>query len=83
MRVILTVILLLLTVLAADLISRFLVAVLAFAVAVVLFLVLVGVGAVIIVVGWSDESFDLMIGGAIVMLLPVFGAGRLVWRARG
>ncbi len=83
MRFILTAILFLLAILAAGRFSRYLVAALAFGVSVMLFLVLFVVGAVMIVLGWSDESFDLMIGGGIVMLLPLFGAGNLLKRARG
>ena len=83
MRFILIAILFLLAILAAGRFSRYLVAALAFGVSVMLFLVLFVVGAVMIVLAWSDESLGLMIGGGIVILLPLFGAWNLLRRARG
>lgn len=82
MRLILNVILLLLAVLAAGVISRYLATVLAFGVALGVFLLAFGAGVFMVILGSSDESLSLQIIGGLVALSAVFGARRLWTRPR-
>lgn len=81
MRLILTGIFLMLAVLAAGALGRYIATVTAIGVAIALFLAVFGIGIYMVILGLADESFGLQLLGCLVIVTPVIGARRL-WSRR-